>query len=184
MRCADASRLMDEMLDGRANSDQQAALLAHTAGCVACRAEWSTIQQVDQLLVAAPRVSPPTHFTAKVMSRLPRRRLNQNPWAGALALFAGSLALLVFALVSLLGVGLSAEAPGLVEIGGVGLLQVGDTLVSWIQAGWGIRQVVLSLVPAGVIALYALLSLVALVIWVGLVTGIQGTLRPAGLREV
>ena len=184
MRCTNASRLKDEFLDGRANSEQQAALLAHIADCAACRAEWSAVQRVDHLFALAPQITPPADFTSKVMARLPRRRPIQNPWAGTLALLGGTLVLVVFGVLSVVGVNLSSTSPGLLELGGVGLLQRGDALLRWIQAGWGIRQAVLSLVPAGLIVLYALLSLVALVIWIGLVMGIQNVLRPAGVREM
>lgn len=183
MHCADAGRLMDEVLDGRANSDRKAALLAHVTDCVACRAEWSAIQRVDQLLAAAPQVSPPADFSAQVIARLSHTQPARNPWAGALALFAGTLVFLSFAVLSFLGVTLSVNSPGLLEIGGVGLLQIGDAFVGWMQAGWGIRQAILSLVPPGLVVLYALLALTALAIWLGLVAGLQGVLRPAGATE-
>lgn len=183
MRCTNASELMDQVLDGRATSERQAALLAHVADCVACRSEWSAIQKVDGVLAAAPRVVPPPGFTRQVMARLPRRRPAQKPWAGALALFAGTIVLLFFAFLSVLGVSSSPESTGLFAIGGAGLLQVGSQLVDWLQAGWAIRQTMLSLIPAGLIVLYVMLSLVSLVIWIGLVTGMQGALQPAGFRE-
>lgn len=184
MRCSNASELMDQVLDGRTTSERQAALLAHVADCVACRAEWSAIQKVDQVLAAAPRVAPPLDFTLQVMARLPRRRPAQKPWAGAIALFAGTIVLLFFTFLSIVGVGLSPESTGLFAIGGAGLLQVGGQLVDWLQAGWAIHQTLLSLIPAGLIVLYVMLSLVSLVIWLGLVTGVQGALQPAGFREV
>lgn len=183
MRCADASELMDEVLDGRADSDRQAALLAHTADCTACCAEWSAIQKVHRLFLVAPPVSPPADFTAKVMARLARRRPAQNPWAGALALFAGTVALSLLALLSLVGVTPTAESTGLLRPDVVSLSQTGATLLRWIQAGWQIRQAVLGLLLPGLVLLYAFLSLVALVIWLGLIAGVQGALQPAEVGE-
>lgn len=183
MRCADASQLMDEVLDGRVNSERQAALLAHTADCVACRAEWSAIQQIDRLLATAPSVSPPANFSAQVMAHLPRRRPAQNPWAGAIALFAGTIVLLLLTSSPFISMGLTADSEGLMGIGSVALLQIGSTLIRWLEAGWGIRQAILSLIPTGLIALYILLSLVAAVIWLGLIAGVQNALRPASIRE-
>ncbi len=183
MHCADASQLMDEILDRPANSELQAALLAHTADCAACRAEWLAIQQVDRLLATAPLVSPPSNFTTKVMAHLPRRRPARNLWAGALALFAGTSFLLLVAVMA--GVGLSSMA-GLIDMpgsGGAMLLQLSSALIRWAEAGWEIRRVVLSLIPSGVIALYALVSLVAIGMWLGLVAGVQGALQPADMHD-
>ena len=184
MRCADASELMDAVLDNHANSELQATLLAHTADCAACRAEWVAIQSVDRMLTAAPPVSPPADFASKVMARLARRRPAQHPWAGALALFAGTVLLLCLALLSLIRVDFTAvSTAGLLGSGEGALLQLGGTLVHWVEAGWEIRQALLHLVPPGVIVLCALLSLVALVIWLGLIAGVQGALRSTGMRE-
>lgn len=179
MRCADAGELMHEILDGGANSDRKAALLAHAADCVACRAEWSALQRVDGLLAAAPSVSPPADFTSKVMAHLARRRPAQNPWVGALALFAGTVTLACIVLFSLAGPGPTVSPTALLGPGGAAWIRVGSTLLGWAQAGWEIRQVVLSVVPSGLILLYAVLALVALAMWLGLVAGIQGALRPA-----
>lgn len=179
MSCADAGELMHEILDGGANSDRKAALLAHAADCVACRAEWSALQRVDGLLAAAPLVSPPADFPSKVMARLARRRPAHNPWVGALALFAGSVSLALVSLFWLVGLTPVAGPTALLGPGSAALLQVGGTLLSWVQAGWEIRQRLLSVVPSGLVLLYAVLALVALAMWLGLVAGIQGALRPA-----
>lgn len=184
MRCTTASRLMDDVVDGQTDSDRQAALLAHVADCVACRAEWSAIRRLDQLLSTSPSVSPPPDFKAKVMARLPQNPRVQKPWAGALALFAGTVTSLVFAVLSVIGVGLTPGTAGLLQVRGLGSLQNGDVLLGWLQVGWQIRQTMLALVPTGLIALYALLALVALLIWLGLVRGLYGTLQPASMREV
>ncbi|MFQ5858421.1 MAG: anti-sigma factor family protein [Anaerolineae bacterium] len=172
MHCTDASELMDRVLDGHDDSERQAALLAHTADCAACLAEWSAIQEAHRLLAAAPPVSPPADFTAKVMAHLSRRRPVWDSWAGAFALFAGAIVLSVLAVLSFLGTNPTAELAA--------LLQVGSTLVGWAQAGWEIRRAMLSLVPAGLILLFALLSVVAVGMWLGLVAGVQAALRPAG----
>lgn len=172
---------MSEVLDGYADSGRQAALLAHVADCAACRAEWLVIQQVDHLLMSAPRVSPPADFTPKVMARLTQRRPAQHPWAGALALFAGTILLLFFAGLSLIGVGSPSEpTTGLLALGGGTLLQFGGVLTRWLQAGWEARQAMLGLIPFSLIVLYAFLALVALVMWLGLIAGVQGVNRTAG----
>ena len=180
MHCADASELMHEILDNAGNSEREAALLAHTADCVACRAEWSALRQVDGLLAAAPMVSPPVDFTSKVMAGLARRRPAHNPWVGALALFAGTVSLALVVLFWLVSLGPVASPTTLLGPGSAVLIRVGATLLSWVQTGWEIRQAVLSAVPSGLVLLYAVLSLVALAMWLGLVAGIQGALRPAG----
>ena len=71
MRCADASAVMMQVLDGLATPAQREALLAHTAGCATCLAEWQAIQKLDTLLATAPMVSPPAGFTERVLARLP-----------------------------------------------------------------------------------------------------------------
>lgn len=173
MHCADASQLMDLVLDGHVDSERQAALLAHTADCAACRAEWLAIQKVHQLLLAAALpVAPPADFTIKVMAHLSRRRPVWDPWAGAFALFAGTVILSLLAVLSLLSANPTAELAT--------LLQLGSTLLGWAQAGWEIHQAVLSLVPPALIMFYALLSLVAVGVWLGLITGLQAAFRPAG----
>lgn len=177
MRCSDAGKLMDEVLDGRVNSERQAALLAHTADCAACRAEWLAIQEVDRMLAAAPPVPPPADFTSKVMARLPRRRPAQNPWAGALVLFAGAVLLSFFVLLSFVSLRSTPESAGLVGFAGGVLLQLGGSLVQLVRAGGQMRGTVLGFVPPVLIMLYALLSVVAVIIWLRLVVGVQATLQ-------
>lgn len=180
MRCSDASELMDEVVDDHADSEREAALLAHVADCAACRAEWEVLQQVDRLLAAAPSVSPPAEFTSMVMARLARRRPAHNPWAGALALFAGTIALSLLAVLSFVGLAPLGESAARLQPGSVTLPQVGRMLMGWVQAGWEIRQAVISVVPSALILLYALLALLALGVWLGLIAGLQSPLRPAG----
>jgi len=171
---------MHEILDSGANSERKAALLVHAADCAACRAEWSALQWIDSLLAAAPLVSPPADFTVKVMARLARRRPAHYPWVGALALFAGTVSLALIGLFWLVSLIPGAGPTALFGPGGAALIRVGGTLLNWVQAGWEIRQAVLSVVPSGLVMLYAVLALVALAMWLGLVAGIQGALRPAG----
>jgi len=170
---------MHEILDSGANSDRKAALLAHAVDCVACRAEWSALQRVDRLLAAAPVMSPPADFTVKVMARLARRRPAHYPWVGALALFAGTVSLALVGLFWLVSLIPGAGPTALFGPGGVALIQVGGTLLNWVEAGWEIRHAVLNAVPSGLVMLYAVLALVALATWLGLVAGIQAALRPA-----
>ncbi|MFQ5595215.1 MAG: hypothetical protein ACE5HA_13800 [Anaerolineae bacterium] len=124
-------------------------------------------------------MSPPVDFTSKVMARLARRRPTQNPWVGAVALFAGTVAFVLITIFSLVSFIPKSNPTALLGPGATTLIQVGGTLLSWTQAGWEIRQVVLSVVPSGLILLYAMLALVALATWLGLVAGIQGAFRPA-----
>jgi hypothetical protein len=98
---------------------------------------------------------------------------------GAFALFAGTVVLSILAIWSFVGVSPTAGSTGVLGPGVAALLQSGSTLVDWAQAGWQIRQTVLGFVPPGLIALYAMVSLVAAAFWLRLVMGVQGALQLA-----
>ena len=178
MLCTNASRLMDEVLNGHVDSEREAALLVHVADCAPCLAEWTAVKNVDRLLVFAPLVAPPADFTAKVMVRLPRRRPAHNPWVGAMALFAGTMAFSLLVCLSFVGINADAGLSDLLGFSSVSVTGLGNSVVQSAQAGWHIRQTILGFVPPGLIALYALLSLMAIGVWMRLISGVQNALQP------
>ena len=177
MLCSHASQLMDEVLNGEAGSEREAALLAHVADCASCRAEWRALQRVEQLLVTAPSVWPSPDFSTRVIARLAPRQPRQNPWAGTLVLVAGAVLFGVLMLFSMMDF-YWAQPGGVVEAGMLFFLQFGAMLLSWVQAGWHVRQVVLESVPPGLILLYAMISVIAGMVWYKLITNVHNILQP------
>lgn len=197
---------MTELLDGLAGPEQQAALLAHTAGCAACRAEWQAIQEVDALLTAAPLVSAPAGFTDRVLARLPERfpgataaqspcpdrvrsprvqsvpRPQANPWGGALVLLIG--AVLISALIALPI--LSRTFPtlwmALIQPESLrGGLTVESQLISGIGetmgALWRLHRTLLQSVSPVLLLMYMAICLATTLFWVRLVMGMQRLLQ-------
>lgn len=179
MHCDDARTLMDQVLDGRADSARQGALLAHVADCAACGSEWQALKRIHRVLAQAPQVSPPRDFTAQVMAGLPRHQPVQHAWAGALALLIGTIGLAVVALIPFVPLNLATNPVGLMASAIPLVLQVGEALFGWMQTGWEVRRVLLAVVPMSLLALYGVFALFAGVVWLRLVTGIQGALQPA-----
>jgi anti-sigma factor RsiW len=177
MHCDDASTLMDEVLDGRADSGRQAALLAHVADCAACGPEWQALQRLDRFLAAAPRVSAPHDFTAQVMAGLPRPQPAQYAWAGALTLLVGTIALAVVALIPFVPLSVASNPAALVPWAAAIPIQGAGVLVGWLQTGWEVRRAVLTFIPVSLLAVYSLFALFAVAVWLRLVSGIQGALR-------
>ncbi len=177
MLCSYASQLMDEVLNGEAGSEREAALLAHVAGCVSCRAEWHALQTVERLLVTAPPVWPPPDFSTRVMARLAPQPRQQNLWAGVAVLVAGTVLLAGLMLMSLTDF-YWMQPGGLVEAFLLFLVQMWALVLGWMQAGWHVRQAVLESVPPGLLLLYTVVTVLAGMVWYKLITNVHNVLRP------
>ncbi len=72
MFCRASHELMSLRLDGLLDDVAAARFDAHLAGCTDCRARWTALREADRLLCQSARrpVTPPSDFTAKVMSRV------------------------------------------------------------------------------------------------------------------
>ena len=101
-RCEEVQALIPEVAMGVAPGPERASALAHIAGCAACRAELDrTAQTVDELLLLAPAVEPPSGFEARVHeSFVNAQRRTPRPLIAAIAA-AGLVA------AALTGVGLA-----------------------------------------------------------------------------
>lgn len=179
MHCDDARALMDQVLDGRADSGRQGALLAHVADCAACGPEWQALKRIHRALKLSPQVRPPRDFTAHVMASLPPRPPRQHAWAGAFALLIGTVGLALVASLPLVMWDVVTNPTGLTASSLAVELRVGAALFGWMEMGWELRQALLAVVPTSLLALYGVFALFAAGVWLRLVAGIQGALQPA-----
>jgi len=93
-------------IDGLLAPETKDSFSQHIAGCARCRATWATMQQTEQILLAASCAEPPPGLVQGMLERLPDRRqavITPAPvWARA--------GVLVTAAISVLLVGLSGAA--------------------------------------------------------------------------
>jgi len=72
LKCADAGILIDELLDGRLQSDDKAALMEHLQVCPSCAADMAVTEGLHQLLCRefSRKLPPPPELYASIMRSL------------------------------------------------------------------------------------------------------------------
>jgi anti-sigma-K factor RskA len=71
MGCAELREVAPDVALGLLTGEERATALAHLQGCEACRAEVASLAgTADEVLLAAPEVSPPPGFGRSVLARL------------------------------------------------------------------------------------------------------------------
>jgi predicted anti-sigma-YlaC factor YlaD len=113
--------LMAAALDEPLAAADRAALEAHLQVCVACRAVWEALAEVDRLLVAAPVAPAPPAFVERVAVRLAARSSRPRLLGGGFILAVSAMIFLAVVL---------APAAGLLAL----LLQQPGTLVALLRA--------------------------------------------------
>ncbi|HEX5018560.1 MAG TPA: zf-HC2 domain-containing protein [Actinomycetes bacterium] len=104
-RCQEVQALIPELALGVAPGPERASALTHIAGCTSCRSELERVAQtVDELLLLAPEVEPPSGFETRVLESLIEKRSRTSRRSLALVAVAASFAI---ALAGVAGFGLS-----------------------------------------------------------------------------
>lgn len=93
MTCAEVEELAAELALGGVAGAERAAVLAHLAGCDACRTLVDQLARAaDNLLLLAPALEPPPGFESRVLARIaaaaepvPLRPSRRRLWLGAAA---------------------------------------------------------------------------------------------------
>jgi hypothetical protein len=99
-QCAEVRDLIPELAAGVASGDERARVLAHLAGCAACRRELEeTAKLVDELVLLAPEHEPSPGFESTVLAALQPRPVRRRRPLRTLVLRAAAL-LLVAALAA------------------------------------------------------------------------------------
>jgi hypothetical protein len=84
MDCAEAHELAAELALDLLTGAERAAVLAHLAGCTACRADVASLTDVGEALLAiAPEVEPSAGFESRLITRISTLRDEGGPVAGA-----------------------------------------------------------------------------------------------------
>lgn len=178
MRCQEASELMSLRLDDQLEGDARERLEQHLDMCDSCAQLWEIMQRVERLLSRAPIVAPADGFTARVMARLPERRLpNSHLGLAILVLAFGAL------VTSVLFIG-SLVVTAILE--GQSWLEFGRLIRGLIDASWFVEQVrslfsglwltgrvVSRAIPLVVVWLMGLLGLMLLLVWGAIVGRIR-----------
>ena len=84
MGCAEVHELAAELALDLLTGPERAAVLAHLAGCTACRADVASLTDVGEALLAiAPEVEPSAGFESRLITRISTLRDEGGPVAGA-----------------------------------------------------------------------------------------------------
>ncbi len=162
MRCARASELMMDRLDGRLDARSTATLDQHLGSCSACQAEWRRICALDRLFCSATTVSAPHHLRPQIIVRIRRMDQARHIAVGGLAL-ALAVTALTFLTLGPITVWLlkSAGIASTLLAGGLETIRQLSTLVG---PTWRLLSVLLDqlVVPLTVLALGSLAMAVAL----------------------
>jgi anti-sigma factor RsiW len=173
------SERMSLALDGRLSARERAELDAHLAVCDECRTRWEAFRQVDRVLSSAPQAALAPGFASRFAVKLARQQALQGQRArreritagiGVLAVGAVALALLVMPLILTAWTGISrlvAGAPTLLANTVEMVARWWVTFRALSEAGQSILGV---LAPSGgpIIAGYALMLIVVMAAWVGM----------------
>lgn len=102
MGCEKALEQMLMALDCELSGEEEQVLEAHLETCGRCRIRWEQLQAVEAMFRQAPTLSPPLGFVGRVMARVDRCRARRRAFFSALALVAGTTAVLVLGLLPVL----------------------------------------------------------------------------------
>lgn len=166
--CPQFSEQMSLALDKQLNAREEDELREHLRTCDACRARWDALQEIERLFAAAPLISPPAGFTARVSARLTERESRRQIIFGVLALVIGAV---VLGLISLASLGEVAPALYLLvttPAAGHGLSVVTEllsTLESVLNALWLLAVACLHSPAALICVTYSLVILALNVLW-------------------
>jgi anti-sigma factor RsiW len=129
VRCAQAERLLQGLVDGALSAGDRERAEAHVAECDRCRAELAALATVDEGLSGEGRVSPPTGMAEAIVRRavvrsMMRRRVMVPGWLEAVTFAgvgvgAGALGIVCLALAAAGG---GLELPAASAAGVIGLI--------------------------------------------------------------
>ncbi|HOG47813.1 MAG TPA: anti-sigma factor [Anaerolineae bacterium] len=173
MRCHEVHEWMSLRLDGCLPAAEERQLEAHLAGCPACTAAWAEWQEIASLFEGAPLALPPEDLTAKVLARVHKPRW--GAFAGSVIAMVAGLgllgALLLWPLAGACSAAMTtAQMPGLLGVMAAALAQLLETAT--LLAGTGRIVLLALLTPHSAAAAmgYALLTMVALMGWLRMVS--------------
>jgi anti-sigma factor RsiW len=101
---------MSLALDGLLDAGDQQRLQTHLAGCAACRATWTAMQQVSTLFEQSPMIGPSLGFAVRVERRLAEKTKKRRQVFGGVAVLTSSLSLAAVTVTVLLVIVLGAVA--------------------------------------------------------------------------
>jgi len=111
--CVEARAAAAELALGTLEGDERGAVLAHLAGCSACRTEARELAAAaDALLVLAPGAEPPAGFESAVLDRIVAERRAVVPLPRRRGRIAALVAAAVVLVAGGVATGLAVEGPG------------------------------------------------------------------------
>lgn len=102
MDCGQASKIMQEGLDGLLDTAGMLRLEEHLAGCARCRSEWHRLQLLDSLFASAQMTPAPPYLRARVIARIEKRERTRRTVLAFTALAFGSITLIIMLIVPVL----------------------------------------------------------------------------------